>query len=215
MDLLNIGEWQGLSYPKESEMFCDICGRDIPDPCGGSFRDYSFSPRWVFDLTPEQADSFDTLCGDEHAVSICNTCLPDPKTTSVEKFLEQFRDQEAEILERMRQEALAALDRLSQPSPEQTVTVRRQWNHWEKAQYRLEDLEGVHWSKMSGGVRAVAPRHFLHAYVQCDGAVSGEIPHSGRHGPCPHRIKVVIVKKDNKPEVFRQLLVQAGERPDA
>lgn len=87
----------------------------------------------------------------------------------------------------------------------QFVRVRRQWNDWRKAKYRLEDLEHVHWSYMSGGVQAPTPRPFMHAYVRCDAAVEGEVAHSGTHGPCPHSIKVCIVQKDNSKSVIEAL----------
>jgi hypothetical protein len=34
------------------------------------------------------------------------------------------------------------------------VTVRRQWNDWREVKYRLCDIEGLHWTKVSGGVNA-------------------------------------------------------------
>ncbi|HHY32804.1 MAG TPA: hypothetical protein GX515_07250 [Firmicutes bacterium] len=86
------------------------------------------------------------------------------------------------------------------------VWVRRQWNHWQKAAYRLKDLTGIHWDVVSGGCQAPAPRPFIHAYVQCDAMIEGELAHSGVHGPCPHTIKVCIVKKDNDPKVFARLV---------
>jgi len=94
------------------------------------------------------------------------------------------------------------------------VRVRRQWNDYRVALYRIEDVTGAHWDQVSGGVQAKAPRYFIHAYVRCNGMVEGELPHSGLHaGPCPHTIKVVIVKKDNAPEVYRLFEQQAGPRP--
>jgi hypothetical protein len=72
-----------------------------------------------------------------------------------------------------------------------TIWVRRQWDDYRIALYSLEDLSRVHWSLTSGGVQAPAPQPFLHGYVQCDEAIEGELPHSGRHGPCPHSIKIL------------------------
>ena len=43
--------------------------------------------------------------------------------------------------------------------------------------------------------------------------MEGEIAHSCEHGPPPHSIKVVILKKDNRPEIFEKLLSVAGPRP--
>jgi hypothetical protein len=90
------------------------------------------------------------------------------------------------------------------------VVVRRQWNDWRAAGYRLEDVLDIHWDVMSGGIRQRAPRRFLYAYVDCAAMIDGEIAHSGIHGPCPHQIKVCILKKDNDPRVFKLLVERAG-----
>ena len=82
------------------------------------------------------------------------------------------------------------------------VTVRRQWNDWRTAEYKLCNVDGLHLSDQSGGVNASASQEFIHGYVQCDGMESGELAHSGSHGPCPHQIKVCFVKKDNNKKVF-------------
>ena len=97
--------------------------------------------------------------------------------------------------------------------PEPTVWVRRQWNDWRRALYRLADLEDVHWTDLSGGTRAPAPRYFLHGYVWCDGMLEGELAHSGMHGQCPHHVKVCVIKKDNQPATIRRLMEQAGPEP--
>jgi len=88
------------------------------------------------------------------------------------------------------------------------VWVRRQWNDWREAQYRLSDISGLHWDDISGGVNARAPRTFLHGYVLCNVMVSGEISHSCRHGPPPHSVKVCIVKKVNK-DVWPRIVERA------
>jgi len=96
---------------------------------------------------------------------------------------------------------------------EQYVWVRRQWNDDMVAKYRLNDVDKVHWSTSSGGVMAPTPQPFLHGYVWCDAMVEGELAHSGVHGPCPHEIKVCIVRKDNDPDVFQMLQEAAGPKP--
>jgi hypothetical protein len=53
------------------------------------------------------------------------------------------------------------------------VRVRRQYNDWRVATYRLEDVSGLHWDEVSGGVRAKANRSYLFGYVLCDAAVRG------------------------------------------
>ncbi len=88
---------------------------------------------------------------------------------------------------------------------EGTVVVRRHWNDNRRAVYGIGHLERLHWSEVSGGVSRRSPRAFVHAYVWCDGAIDGEVAHSGMHGPCPHRIKVCVVAKDNDRAVMEQL----------
>jgi len=78
------------------------------------------------------------------------------------------------------------------------VTVRRKWNDWKEARYRLCDIEGLHWTDVSGGVNASAPRAFIRGYVWCDEMIDGELAHSCRHGQGPHRIKVCLLKKANE-----------------
>jgi len=82
------------------------------------------------------------------------------------------------------------------------VWVRRHWNDHRIGKVRLSDLSGFHWSQFSGGqiygFGRVAPQPFLHAYMLCTQVIEGEISHTCRHGPPPHRIKVCMTKKDNR-----------------
>lgn len=96
---------------------------------------------------------------------------------------------------------------------EPLVWVRRQWNDWRQAKHRLCDFDGPRWSDMSGGVHARAPQPFMHGQVWCDGMLEGEVAHTGSHGPCPHRITVCVVKRDNAPAVYAMLLKRAGPKP--
>ena len=82
--------------------------------------------------------------------------------------------------------------------PGLVLWVRRQFDDHRHAAYRITDMGGLHWSNRSGGVQHRANRHYLHGYVWCDGMIAGELAHSCRHGPGPHRIKVCITKIDNK-----------------
>ncbi len=93
------------------------------------------------------------------------------------------------------------------------VWVRRQHNDHCKARYHLDDIRGVAWDRLSGGVQAKAPQYLLHGYVDCNGMLEGEVAHAGVHGPCPHSIKVCILKVDNDPGVYLLLAERAGERP--
>jgi hypothetical protein len=91
------------------------------------------------------------------------------------------------------------------------VWVRRQWNDYRDAAYRIEDVSGWHWSDMSGGVNVVAPRPFIHACVWCDSMIAGELAHSCLHGKGPHRIKVCVTKKMNK-KIWNEIQARAGSR---
>jgi hypothetical protein len=82
--------------------------------------------------------------------------------------------------------------------PGLVVWVRRQFDDHRHAAYRMDDLSGIHWSNVSGGLQHRANREYLHAYVWCDGMVAGALAHSCRHGKGPHRIKVCITKVNNK-----------------
>lgn len=96
-------------------------------------------------------------------------------------------------------------------NPRETlVKVRRQWNDWRIATYRLSSLNGFHRDIISGGVGMRAPFESLYAYASCDSYIDGEIAHSGLHGDCPHNIKVVILKVDNKPKSFYEKIKKYG-----
>jgi hypothetical protein len=93
------------------------------------------------------------------------------------------------------------------------VWVRRQWNDYRRARYRLSDTQGAHWDTVSGGVAATAPQPFIHLYVWCDEMIEGELAHSCRHGAGPHHVKVCVLKGENEPEAYAALLAQAGPKP--
>ena len=97
------------------------------------------------------------------------------------------------------------------------VIVRRQPGQWQTATYRLSSFCDPHWGMTSGGVQARMNQPYIFGYVSCQDAVEGEVAHSGEygienHGPCPHRIKVCALKKDNK-DVYKTLLEIVGPKP--
>ena len=94
------------------------------------------------------------------------------------------------------------------------VWVRRQWSGT-SAQYAVADFQSPHWSQEAGGRGGTQPRQLIFGYVSCDGAVKGEIGHSGSHGPCPHRIKVCALPKDNTSLTMTVLRLSAGTPPPA
>ncbi|MBC8438426.1 MAG: hypothetical protein H8D87_01910 [Deltaproteobacteria bacterium] len=94
----------------------------------------------------------------------------------------------------------------------ETVYIRRQFNDYRIAKIPFDGLSGIRWDTISGGVNNIAPQPFIHAYVWCD-EVIGDIAHSCQHGPPPHSIKIVIVKKDNSPDIFKMISEIAGPKP--
>jgi hypothetical protein len=98
---------------------------------------------------------------------------------------------------------------------ELTVWIRRSWDDvGRKAEIPVSELDSVHWDTRSGGTQAPTPQPFLHGYINCLLISDSEVPHTGWYGgPCPHRIKVCVVMKDNTPEVFELLVKKAGPKP--
>ena len=86
-------------------------------------------------------------------------------------------------------------------APDTPVQVRRHWDDWSIGTVPFGKLSGFRWDRVSGGYGKVSPRAMVYAYMLCTDLSSGTIGHSGVHGPCPHRIKVVLVKKDNDSRV--------------
>jgi hypothetical protein len=83
-------------------------------------------------------------------------------------------------------------------SDDPVFKVRRQWNDWRMADYRLSQIENIHWDTISGGVNRRTNQPYLHGYVMCNAMISGKLSHSCKHGPPPHRIKICITKKWNQ-----------------
>ena len=92
------------------------------------------------------------------------------------------------------------------------IRIRRQWNDWQIASVHLSQIWELRWDRIGGGIRVPAIQPFIHGYVLCTD-IDGEIAHSCSHGPPPHSIKVCVVKKDNRPEVFNLLLEIVGPKP--
>ena len=84
------------------------------------------------------------------------------------------------------------------------IYVRRQPTDWKTASVYYRDLEDFRWDMVTGGIGIKTSNLHLFAYMWCNKVIEGEISHSGIHGPCPHRIKVCVLKTDN-PETFRDL----------
>ena len=50
----------------------------------------------------------------------------------------------------------------------------------------------------------------MYGYVLCDRLVAGRLAHSCIHGEGPHRIKIVVVKKDNPRGIVAALMAPLG-----
>jgi len=92
------------------------------------------------------------------------------------------------------------------------VSIRRHWNDWKIGSVALERLYDLHWGQISGGVQRVAPRPYIYGYVTCT-EIEGDIAHSGVHGPCPHRIKVCVLQRDNDKETWDKVIEIVGPEP--
>ena len=91
------------------------------------------------------------------------------------------------------------------------IAVRRDWSDYQSAQYPLSKIEQLHWSRYSGGVFRPAPREFVRGYVWCNEATAGAVAHSCQHPRGQsHRIKITIVKKDNK-SAFAAILARVEQ----
>ena len=94
------------------------------------------------------------------------------------------------------------------------VYVRRQPSDYRTAAYRVEDVEGIQFDWITGGVNVNLSSAALCGYVWCDGVVEGELAHSCRHGPPPHRIKIVIPKVCNDPKLWAKLAGREYREPN-
>lgn len=92
------------------------------------------------------------------------------------------------------------------------IKVRRQWNDWRTASYRLSDVFGWHWDATSGGTGAPASQPFIHAYVWCNRILDGELAHPCSPGEAPHRIRVCITQKGNE-GAWDLVVALAGSMP--
>ena len=90
------------------------------------------------------------------------------------------------------------------------VIVSRGWGDSRVAEVPQSALSGLHMTTASGGVKAPLPYPTLSAYVSCACVADVEFGHSGRHGACPHSIKVLIFKSQNRPGVYRELRAAAS-----
>ena len=88
---------------------------------------------------------------------------------------------------------------------ETIIKVRRDMTDYNVGSVYYKNLNYFKWDYVGGGVKTVHPRLFLFAGIYCTDIFEGGVAHSCQHGPCPHKILVVILKKDNE-EVWEELI---------
>ncbi len=105
-----------------------------------------------------------------------------------------------------------ALEELAEVPEIERVYIRRHQQDWRIGYVSQNEIDGPHWSTISGGAGRVSSQPFIHGYVMCD-RVRGEISHSCIHGEGPHRIKVLLTMKDNSKAIFEWAYNFTGEKP--
>jgi hypothetical protein len=146
--------------------------------------------------TPAQTTGHDHNCTQYRCSFTCHGDLRRRPIIPHEELCPDCRTREAQLAKR-RMEYTGLV-----------VWVRRQWNDLRLASYPLEDIVGVQWGYISGGIQVRTPRDFLMGYVWCDAMLQGELAHSCAHGRKPHQIKICIMKKGNERTVFEILAAQ-------
>lgn len=95
----------------------------------------------------------------------------------------------------------------------ETVWVqRRPGKTWQTAEYRFQDVEGWHLRVISGGRQTMHKHPEAYGYVMCDAMLQGELGHSCKHGPGPHRILVCISRGDARMTRKVRALAKASGR---
>jgi len=95
-------------------------------------------------------------------------------------------------------------------APETVIRVRREWKSRRIGEVRFGNIEDLHWARTSGGIGHRSPFVMMYGYMLCDRLVGGAPAHSCVHGEGPHRIKIVVVKKDNLKSVIAALMAPLG-----
>jgi hypothetical protein len=92
------------------------------------------------------------------------------------------------------------------------IEVRREWNDWRIATFRLRDVSELRWSWRGGGTKRRTPQPFVHGYVMCNELLAGDLAHACPQGAAPHRIKVCLTRKGNEP-IWKDVAAIVGPRP--
>jgi hypothetical protein len=95
-------------------------------------------------------------------------------------------------------------------APETIIRIRREWKSCRIGEVRFGDIDDLHWARTSGGTGHRSPFVMMYGYILRDRLVAGTLAHSCVHGEGPHRIKIVVVKKDNPKGIVAALMAPLG-----
>lgn len=88
------------------------------------------------------------------------------------------------------------------------VSVQLEWNGWQSADVRVDDLENVHWWQPPG-----APCALLHAYVSC--AKLQPVERAGStaaNDSLQQRLLVCVLKSHTPPATYSALVSRSAPR---
>ena len=92
------------------------------------------------------------------------------------------------------------------------VEVRRQWNDWRIATYRLRDISELRWGWRGGGLKWRTPQPFVHGYVMCDARIGGILGTRARAALRPTGSKCASPRRETSPS-GRMLRPSSGRAP--
>ena len=87
------------------------------------------------------------------------------------------------------------------------VSVQLEWNGWQSADVRVDDLENVHWWQPPG-----APRALLHAYVMSAKLNTGEVGSTNANDSLQQRLLVCVLKSHTPPATYNALVSKSAPR---
>lgn len=94
---------------------------------------------------------------------------------------------------------------------EKCIMIARQPADWQTMKVSLNDLEGIHWDNITGGIQIRTTHECIMAYTRSEEIIKN-VACSGMHDYSVNGIKVCIIKKYTKPEVYKELMRIAGHK---
>src|SRR5438105_6741122 len=98
---------------------------------------------------------------------------------------------------------------------EACVWVRYWWNAPRAAKVRRGDLAGPYWDSTARIPRRGHGTLLLHGVMSCGAVLQGEVEHGCAPETAPHLLTVCVMRRDNDPATFAELLAAAGPKPAA